>query len=91
MRWVVLGPHLHIPRRVAHDQPAEARGEAVAIEDEGVQQLAARERHQHPTAIPARPALEPAALLQPVVRKLERARHRVDGNAQPDLAGGADA
>ena len=64
------------------DQIAEARGEAVAVEDEGVQELAVADGHEQPGAEPGRAAggEEEFGLLEGVVAELERADEDVDGD-----------
>ena len=68
-----------------HDEAAVVGGEAVAVEDEGVEELAAGEGHEHPAAEPPRPLAvgrfpEVTTGFESVVAEFEAAGEEVDGD-----------
>lgn len=83
--WIVVGPSVHVRPAVLHDEGAVAVGEAVTVEDEGVQELSCCGGHEEPGAEPPRSILEVAQVFEVVVGKFEGAGENVDGDGDAEL------
>ena len=90
---VCRGPLLDVLWAAFENEAAVVCRKALAVEDEGVQELSTGKGHEHPTAYPVWLALlsPDALLLGGIVGELERATKGVDGDADAQLRGRAHA
>lgn len=88
-RW----PLLNVFRAAFQDEAAVACGKAISVKDESMQKLTTGEWHKHPASHPVRLAsLAPNILLFcSIVCKLKRPTEGIDGDADAQLRGRADA
>ena len=71
--WASFRSVLYVFRGTLHDEIAVCFGEAITVENEGVEELTAGEGHEQPTAEPPWSLLEVASVVEVVKEKFQRA------------------